>query len=114
MSPRGRAPVTFRTSDLRVRYGSARGEALAGITMVVPEGSLYVVLGPNGSGKSTLLRILAGLDTEIDGRTVLAPGYTIDYLEQEPLLDPDKTVKEIVEEGVEDTLQLIAQFNAIR
>jgi energy-dependent translational throttle protein EttA len=76
-------------------------------------GAKIGVLGLNGSGKSTLLRILAGLDTEIDGRTVLAPGYTIDYLEQEPLLDPDKTVKEIVEEGVEDTLQLIAQFNAI-
>ena len=75
-------------------------------------GAKIGVLGLNGSGKSTLLRILAGLDTEIDGRTVLAPGYTIDYLEQEPLLDPDKTVKEIVEEGVEDTLQLIAQFNA--
>ena len=53
------------------------------------------VLGLNGSGKSTLLRILAGLDREFDGRTVLAPGYTIDYLEQEPLLDPEKTVKQI-------------------
>ena len=71
------------------------------------------VLGLNGSGKSTLLRILAGIDSEFDGRTVLAPGYTIDYLEQEPLLDPEKTVKQIVEEGVEDTLNLIAEFNNI-
>ena len=76
-------------------------------------GAKIGVLGLNGSGKSTLLRILAGLDSEFDGRTVLAPGYTIDYLEQEPLLDPEKTVKQIVEEGVEDTLNLIAEFNNI-
>ena len=76
-------------------------------------GAKIGVLGLNGSGKSTLLRILAGIDTEIDGRTVLAPGYTIDYLEQEPLLDPDKTVKEIVEQGVADTLDLLAEFNTI-
>lgn len=76
-------------------------------------GAKIGVLGLNGSGKSTLLRILAGIDSEFDGRTVLAPGYTIDYLEQEPLLDPEKTVKQIVEEGVEDTLNLIAEFNYI-
>ena len=76
-------------------------------------GAKIGVLGLNGSGKSTLLRILAGIDSEFDGRTVLAPGYTIDYLEQEPLLDPEKTVKQIVEEGVEDTLNLIAEFNNI-
>ncbi len=76
-------------------------------------GAKIGVLGLNGSGKSTLLRILAGIDSEFDGRTVLAPGYTIDYLEQEPLLDPEKTVKQIVEEGVEETLNLIAEFNNI-
>ena len=67
----------------------------------------------NGSGKSTLLRILAGIDTEIDGRTVISPGFTIDYLEQEPELDPNKTVKEIVEEGVQETVDLLQQFNEI-
>jgi ATP-binding cassette ChvD family protein len=76
-------------------------------------GAKIGVLGLNGSGKSTLLRILAGIDQEFDGKTVLAPGYTIDYLEQEPLLDPDKTVKDIVEEGVEQTLALLADFNTI-
>jgi ATP-binding cassette ChvD family protein len=76
-------------------------------------GAKIGVLGLNGSGKSTLLRILAGLDKEFDGRTVLSPGLTIDYLEQEPELDPEKTVKEIVEEGVRETMDLIEEFNII-
>lgn len=76
-------------------------------------GAKIGVLGLNGSGKSTLLRILAGLDKDFDGRTVLAPGLTIDYLEQEPELDPEKTVKEIVEEGVRETMDLIEEFNRI-
>jgi ATP-binding cassette ChvD family protein len=76
-------------------------------------GAKIGVLGLNGSGKSTLLRILAGIDTEFNGKTVLAPGHTIEYLEQEPELDPEKTVKEIVEEGVQETVDLIAEFNAI-
>ncbi|WP_163336770.1 energy-dependent translational throttle protein EttA [Desulfopila sp. IMCC35008] len=76
-------------------------------------GAKIGVLGLNGSGKSTLLRILAGIDTEFNGKTVLAPGHTIDYLEQEPELDPEKTVKEIVEEGVQETVDLIAEFNEI-
>ena len=76
-------------------------------------GAKIGVIGLNGSGKSTLLRILAGIDTEIDGKTVISPGYTIDYLEQEPELDPDRTVKEIVEEGVQETVDLLQQFNEI-
>lgn len=76
-------------------------------------GAKIGVLGLNGSGKSTLLRILAGLDKDFDGRTVLSPGLTIDYLEQEPELDPEKTVKEIVEEGVRETMDLIEEFNRI-
>ncbi len=76
-------------------------------------GAKIGVLGLNGSGKSTLLRILAGIDTEYNGKTVLAPGHTVEYLEQEPELDPDKTVKEIVEEGVAETIQLLSEFNEI-
>jgi ATP-binding cassette ChvD family protein len=76
-------------------------------------GAKIGVLGLNGAGKSTLLKILAGIDTEFNGKTVLAPGYTVEYLEQEPDLDPDKTVKEIVEEGAQETVDLIAEFNAI-
>ncbi|CAG0903511.1 unnamed protein product [Cyprideis torosa] len=76
-------------------------------------GAKIGVLGLNGSGKSTLLRILAGKDTEFDGKTVLSPGLTIGYLEQEPLLEPEKTVKEIVEQGVSETVELLQQFNTI-
>lgn len=70
-------------------------------------GAKIGVLGLNGSGKSTLLRIMAGVDQEYDGRAVLSPGYTLGYLEQEPALDPDKTVREVVEEGLKETVDLV-------
>ena len=76
-------------------------------------GAKIGVLGLNGSGKSTLLKILAGIDTEFNGETILSPGLTVDYLSQEPSLDPEKTVREIVEESVQDTVDLIKEFNAI-
>ena len=76
-------------------------------------GAKIGVLGLNGSGKSTLLRILAGIDSEFNGETILSPGLTIDYLDQEPRLDPDKTVKQIVEEGVQPTVDLLKEFNEI-
>ena len=76
-------------------------------------GAKIGVLGLNGSGKSTLLRILAGVDTEFNGKTILAPGLTVGYLEQEPQLDPEKTVRQTVEEGVEETVALLKEFNDI-
>ena len=76
-------------------------------------GAKIGVLGLNGSGKSSLLRIMAGVDKEHNGKAVLSPGYTVGYLEQEPLLDEHKTVREIVEEGVQETVDLLAEFNAI-
>lgn len=76
-------------------------------------GAKIGVLGLNGSGKSSLLRILAGIDTEYNGETVISPGLTVDYLPQEPELDPNKTVKEIVEEGVQGTVDLLQEFNDI-
>ncbi len=76
-------------------------------------GAKIGVLGLNGSGKSSLLRILAGIDTEFNGETVISPGLTVDYLPQEPELDPAKTVKEIVEEGVQETVDLLNEFNEI-
>ena len=100
-------------SMIKVSKNYNNRPVLKGISLSYFYGAKIGVLGLNGSGKSTLLRILAGIDTEFDGKTVLAPGHTIDYLEQEPHLDPEKTVKEIVEEGVEQTLALLTEFNTI-
>ncbi|HJP39257.1 MAG: energy-dependent translational throttle protein EttA [Gammaproteobacteria bacterium] len=76
-------------------------------------GAKIGVLGLNGAGKSTLLRIMAGIDKEYDGEARPQPGIQIGYLAQEPELDPDKTVREIVEEGVAETLNLVKSFNDI-
>jgi len=76
-------------------------------------GAKIGVLGLNGSGKSTLLRILAQIDTDHHGETTISPGYTIGYLPQEPVLDPEKTVREIVGEGVAETLELLKEFERI-
>lgn len=76
-------------------------------------GAKIGVIGLNGSGKSTLLKILAGVDTEFAGETTIAPGFTIGYLEQEPELEAGKTVREIVAEGARETLDLLAEFEAV-
>jgi ATP-binding cassette ChvD family protein len=76
-------------------------------------GAKIGVLGLNGSGKSSLLRILAGLDKEFIGKTIPSPGYTVGFLEQEPRLDETKTVREIVEEGVQETVDLLQEFSRI-
>ena len=76
-------------------------------------GAKIGILGLNGTGKSTLLKIMAGLDTEYEGEAVLAPGYSVGYLEQEPTLDPNRTVKDIVEEGMQETVDLVNEFNRI-
>jgi ATP-binding cassette ChvD family protein len=76
-------------------------------------GAKIGVLGLNGSGKSSLLRILAGTDTEFLGKTVLSPGHTIGFLEQEPKLDNAKTVRDIVREGVQKTVDLLDEYDRI-
>ena len=76
-------------------------------------GAKIGVIGLNGSGKSSLLRIIAGIDKEFVGETVISPGYTIGFLGQEPRLDESKTVREIVEEGVQETVDLLKQFDHI-
>ena len=76
-------------------------------------GAKIGVIGLNGSGKSSLLRILAGVDKDFNGETVLSPGHTVGFLEQEPLLDDSKTVREIVEEGVQETVDALNEYNAI-
>lgn len=76
-------------------------------------GAKIGVLGLNGSGKSSLLKIIAGMDKEFQGEVVWSPGYTVGMLEQEPKLDPTKTVKEVVEEAVSETVALLKEFEEI-
>jgi energy-dependent translational throttle protein EttA len=76
-------------------------------------GAKIGVIGLNGSGKSSLLRIMAGVDKEINGEAVLSPGYTVGYLEQEPLLDDARTVRQVVEEAVQETIDLLKEFEQI-
>ncbi|MGB4309840.1 MAG: energy-dependent translational throttle protein EttA [Candidatus Cloacimonadaceae bacterium] len=76
-------------------------------------GAKIGVVGLNGSGKSTLLKIMAGLDTDFIGQVAISKGYTIGYLEQDPVLDDDKTVLEVVQEGVAETIELMRRFDEI-
>ena len=76
-------------------------------------GAKIGVIGLNGSGKSSLLRIMAGVDKEFNGEAVLSPGYTVGYLQQEPLIDDARTVREVVEEAVQETVNLLKEFEAI-
>jgi energy-dependent translational throttle protein EttA len=88
-------------------------QVLKDISLSYFYGAKIGVLGLNGSGKSSLLRIMAGKDTEFAGETILSKGYTIGFLEQEPLVDSTKTVREVVEEGVQETVDLLAEYEKI-
>ncbi len=100
-------------SMIRVSKHHGQRTVLKDISLSYFYGAKIGVLGLNGSGKSSLLKILAGVDTQFDGETVLAPGFTIGYLEQEPLVNETRTVREVVEEGVAETVALIKEFEAI-
>ncbi|MBD5200578.1 MAG: energy-dependent translational throttle protein EttA [Bacteroidales bacterium] len=76
-------------------------------------GAKIGIIGLNGSGKSTLLKIIAGIDKEYQGEVVFSPGYSVGYLEQEPKLDPDKTVLEVVREGVQPVMQMLKEFDEV-
>ena len=76
-------------------------------------GAKIGIIGLNGAGKSTLLKIIAGIDKQYQGEVVFSPGYSVGYLEQDPKLDPTKTVNEIVQEGVQPILDLLAEFDKV-
>lgn len=76
-------------------------------------GAKIGIIGLNGAGKSTLLKIIAGIDKQYQGEVVFSPGYSVGYLEQDPKLDPSKTVKEIVQEGVQPVLDLLKEFDQV-
>ena len=100
-------------SMIRVSKFHDKKPILQNISLSYFYGAKIGVIGMNGSGKSTLLKILAGVDKDFQGETVLAPGYTIGYLEQEPQLDDSKTVREVVEEGVAETMSLLREFETM-
>ena len=98
---------------MRVSKAYQNKPVLKDISLSYFLGAKIGVLGLNASGKSSLLRIMAGVDQEYDGKAVLSPGYTLGFLEQEPLLDSDKTVKAVVEEGLLEVVDLVEEYNKI-
>lgn len=100
-------------SMIRVSKYYDKKPILKDISLSYFYGAKIGVLGLNGAGKTSLLRILAGVDKKFDGETVLSPGYTVGYLEQEPLVDVDKTVRQVVEEGARETMDLLKEFEEI-
>lgn len=100
-------------SMIRVSKRHGQREVLKDISLSYFYGAKIGVLGLNGAGKSSLLKILAGVDQSFEGKTVLAPGYTIGYLEQEPLANETRTVREVVEEGAKELVDLVKEFEAI-
>ena len=102
----------FTTYKLSRRYPPDR-EVLTDISLSFLPGAKIGVIGYNGAGKSTLLRVMAGLDTEFDGHAQLGANATVGLLEQEPQLDPAKTVRENIEEGVAETKALLDRFNEL-
>jgi len=100
-------------SMIRVSKFYDKKPILKDISLSYFYGAKIGVLGLNGSGKSSLLRILAGIDKDFNGETRLSQGYTVGYLEQEPLVDVDKSVRAVVEEGVRQTVDLLKEFDEI-
>ncbi|SMC41749.1 ATP-binding cassette protein, ChvD family [Desulfocicer vacuolatum DSM 3385] len=100
-------------SMIRVSKFYDKKPVLKDISLSYFYGAKIGVLGLNGSGKSSLLKIMAGIDTEYNGETILSKGFSVGYLEQEPLLDEDATVRQIVEQGVQDTVDLMNEYEAI-
>ena len=97
----------------RVSRTHGTKQVLKDISLSYFYGAKIGVIGSNGSGKSSLLRIMAGRDTDYTGEVSSSPGYTIGYLEQEPQLQSGKTVREVVSEGVQELVDLLAEFDAV-
>ena len=105
--------VIFSMSGVTKTYKSANTPVLKNIYLSFFYGAKIGILGLNGSGKSTLLKIIAGVDKNYQGDVVFSPGYSVGFLEQEPQLDPEKTVLEVVKEGVAETVAVLDEYNKI-
>ena len=109
----GQEPNKIIYSMIQVSKHYDKKPVLKDISISFFYGAKIGVLGLNGSGKSTLLRIFAGIDNEFNGKTSISPGLTVGLLDQEPELDNTKTVRDIVEEGLQETVALVNEFNRI-
>ncbi|MEM0931234.1 MAG: energy-dependent translational throttle protein EttA [Bacteroidota bacterium] len=105
--------VIFSMSGVTKTFKTANTPVLKNIYLSFFYGAKIGILGLNGSGKSTLLKIIAGVDKNYQGDVVFSPGYTVGYLEQEPQLEEDKTVLEVVKEGVAETVAILDEYNKI-
>ncbi|WP_435625515.1 energy-dependent translational throttle protein EttA [Flagellimonas sp.] len=105
--------VIFSMSGVTKTFKTANTPVLKNIYLSFFYGAKIGILGLNGSGKSTLLKIIAGVDKNYQGDVVFSPGYTVGYLEQEPQLDEEKTVLEVVKEGVAETVAILDEYNKI-
>lgn len=105
--------VIFSMTGVTKTYSRTNKTVLKNIYLSFFYGAKIGILGLNGAGKSTLLKIIAGLEKEYQGDVVFSPGYTVGYLPQDPQLDPDKTVLDIVKEGVADTVAILDEYNKI-
>ncbi|ARV05334.1 energy-dependent translational throttle protein EttA [Polaribacter sp. SA4-10] len=105
--------VIFSMNKLSKTYQSTGKQVLKDIYLSFFYGAKIGILGLNGSGKSTLLKIIAGVEKNFQGDVTFSPGYNVGYLEQEPQLDPEKTVLEIVKEGVAETVAILDEYNKI-
>ena len=105
--------VIFSMSGVTKTFKTSNTPVLKNIYLSFFYGAKIGILGLNGSGKSTLLKIIAGVDTNFQGDVVFSPGYKVGYLEQDPQLDDEKTVLEVVKEGVADTMAILDEYNSI-
>ena len=105
--------INFSMVGLNKTIRQTNKQVLKNIYLSFFYGAKIGIIGLNGSGKSTLMKIIAGLDTQYEGQVVFAPGYTVGYLPQDPFLDPEKTVKEVVQEGVQHVVDTLKEYEEI-
>jgi len=105
--------VIFSMNKVSKTYQSTGKQVLKDIYLSFFYGAKIGILGLNGSGKSTLLKIIAGVEKNYQGEVTFSPGYKVGYLEQEPQLDPEKTVLEVVKEGAAETVAILDEYNKI-
>ena len=102
--------IIFSMVGLNKSFGPQK-QVLKNIYLSFFYGAKIGIIGLNGAGKSTLLKIIAGIEKEYQGEVVWSPGYSVGYLEQDPKLDPSKTVREVVQEGVQPVMDMLKEYD---